>query len=333
MVKSRSLLLDIFRVILCMGVLVYHYTPERPSSGPYMVNGFFVMSGFFAGLMILQRESFVAAAYYSAKVRRLVPLMLVGFLLGYGWHWYLDQVTPCWTSEQWGNFSLVAWVQYYNPPMWYMVVEWYLLLTVPLLYWLSTKKYGIACAAVLSAAFAIYLFRQVPPMQKFSCGLYFSPVARCWQFVAGIVAAKFCLYLKREGAEPPAWVRRVTWPAFAVFVSVAVALMLLKQESQLHFFNYSIYFDLLTTAFYVLLIPCLYLLRLRWNERSTACVTYLAALTYPVYLVHVPLLYVVEHFVPGGSAMQNALLATLATAVFSAVLLKADARLQQWWKR
>ena len=113
--------------------------------------------------------------------------------------------------------------------------------------------------------------------------------------------------------------------------------MVLKQEKHLGWFNYSLPFDLMSTFFYVLLIPCLYLAKVQCSDALAGKVSYLAALTYPVYLTHVPLLamttyfedslpWFVENPMPGYSSTAWAVVLTL---VISVLLLKVDA----WFQR
>lgn len=335
--KGRALLLDFFRIFLCIGVFVYHYTPERPSSGPLMVNGFLVMSGFFAGLYIRRRSVFDTVAFYTSKVRRLVPLMVVALLMGILWKAYMGQLQTAWVPEPWGKFSMTHWLMYFNTPMWYMSVECSMLLLVPFFYYLSTKKYGILSCALVTTAFTSYLYLLIPGNNMFASGLYFSAVARCWQFVLGLVAADLCLHLQQKGGKDSALVRYATWPAALFFVITGIAFMVLKQESHLGWFNYSLPFDLMSTFFFVLLIPCLYLAKIQCSDALAGKVSYLAALTYPVYLTHVPLLAMTTYFeeylpwfvknpMPGYSSTAWAVLLTL---IISVLLLKADS----WFQR
>lgn len=73
--KGRSQIMDIFRIILCIGVVVYHYTPERCSTGPLMVNGFLVMSGFLVGFSIFSTKGLNVHYFFNSKCRRLLPIL------------------------------------------------------------------------------------------------------------------------------------------------------------------------------------------------------------------------------------------------------------------
>lgn len=130
---NRALLLDLFRIILCLGVVVYHYTPERPSSGPLMVNGFLVMSGFLIGCSFLRNNVFDVSKFYAGKARRLLPMLFVVAVMSvvcYG------QGKGYIVNGLYGKMTLVDFAKVYNVPLWYIVVECALLLAVPMFYWL-----------------------------------------------------------------------------------------------------------------------------------------------------------------------------------------------------
>lgn len=80
--NKRSVLIDIFRIILCVGVVVFHYTPVRPCSGSLMVLGFFVMGGFLLGMDFERLNEFNLKSFYVHKAKRFLPLLLVALGLG-----------------------------------------------------------------------------------------------------------------------------------------------------------------------------------------------------------------------------------------------------------
>lgn len=192
MENKRAFLLDVFRIILCLGVVLYHYTPARPSIGPFMVNGFLIMSGFLIGRMFISCPSFDVVRFYHNKAKRLLPMFAVALLMGVLWHGYTNTIKPEWTVSEWGNFSMIGWMSYYNTPLWYMGVEFAMLLIVPILYCIFQKKWLLIGFTLLTTIVTWSLYCQVPDNTIFGAGLYFSPFARCWQFVVGILSSCVC---------------------------------------------------------------------------------------------------------------------------------------------
>lgn len=288
--NQRSFLLDLFRVILCIGVVVYHYTPERPSSGPFMVNGFLVMSGFWVGMMFRSKKEFDVTRFFGNKAKRLLPMFFVALLLGVAWKIYVNEVVPAWRISEWGNFSFVRWLMYYNTPLWYMGVEFVMLLFVPVLYCLNRMKGGVLLFTLISTLITFGLFSKVADNSPFGDGLYYSPVARCWQFVLGILVAGMCNQMRKWVNEYRVVFKSVTFSLLVVFIVLGGVLAVVKQGSTLNYWNYSFSFDLLTSSFFAVLIPCLYVSVVNVANVWRGIIKFLSELTYPVFLIHVPVL-------------------------------------------
>ena len=296
---QRSSCLDLLRCFLCVGVVVYHYTPERPSSGPFMVVGFIVLSGFLVGRMLFRLQTFDIVAFYHKKAVRLLPMFACAWLFGVACrllYCLLDDGAPPFLPPiNWGKFSLVEFVDYYNMPCWYMVVEFAFLLAVPFLFVLTRKKWGIAQFTLLSGLFSAFLFSRIPFRAAFGDGLYFSPVARIWQFSAGILAAQcsYCL--------PGDLCRRSMRTLMTLLLSVLTVVLgsvlcIVKQYTTLEYWNYTFVFDFACVMLFSVLIPLLYGTRLNFTSQACKRIAYLALLTYPVYLLHVPVRSIVLRF-------------------------------------
>lgn len=187
---NRALALDFLRISLCAGVVLYHYTPVRCSTGPFMVIGFFVLSGFLMGMAFQRMTVLDPTTFYTHKSKRFLPMLAATILFSVLAKFYIGRGLPTAADFSWGNFSIPVFMVWYNTPTWYMGVELLLLLAAPFFFFLYHRKNGILLLFIGCSAFTCFLFSQVPYASKFGDGLYFSPVARCWQFVAGILAAQ-----------------------------------------------------------------------------------------------------------------------------------------------
>lgn len=67
-------------------------------------------------------------------------------------------------------------------------------------------------------------------------------------------------------------------------------LSVVKQKETLNFWNYSFTFDLISTIFYISFIPCLFTCAVEVRSVWKKQFKYMAELTYPLFLIHVPLL-------------------------------------------
>ena len=329
----RTPLLDVLRIILCIGVVFHHFTPERPASGPFMVLGFFVMSGFLTGIHFHSRYELNAKQFYQHKIKRLFPLFLTALITGIILKgiqcFYLNPgeagMIPHMNINQWVHLNLAQLAGYYNAPLWFMIIEFYLLICVPLLFWFYHRKWALAGLLLISMLTSYFLYQQIPYSSDHGCGLYYSPIARSWQFIAGLVIAKALLTL-----SPGSAVRR-NFANFAciimtlVFLTAGVWSMIVKQAADLHFWNYTFDFDFAVVGMFCVLIPLLYSRAWNANEKLSRILSYLALLTYPVYLFHVPVLSVcsgIQKRLLPDHAWLSALLAVIISIVVSDIALK-----------
>lgn len=329
---KRAALLDLFRIILCLGVFVYHLTPIRCSSGPFSVNGFLVMSGFLVGISVFGGRAFDSHAFYGSKCRRLLPMMMMAFLLAVIWKVIYQEACPPWSIEDWGNFSIVAYVRHFNTPMWYMVVEVILLLSVPFLVFMSRAKWRLELSFVALVIFVGFLFCQVPDNEMFGGGLYYSPLVREWQFLAGILAARYAHQWQIQRFTTEGWYKWSLGLLFTVFLISMGVLMVLKQTTDLNAWNYTFEFDAITTSFYVLLIPGLYYLRPQISRGMSHILARGAALTYPIFLIHVVARHVCEIVVTDIAGNVSYVIIAVITFIVSLIvawgMLGLDQRIQ-----
>lgn len=305
-----------------------------------MVNGFFILSGFLVSLWIHRVPQMDVSDFFHRKLRKLVPMFMVALFLGFLINAYMAwkhpgdvySIFPGKTYFDWGNFNLVNFVKYYNVPLWYMVIEFAFILTVPFLYYLSRTSWGIWIAFVGSAIFAAFLFSEIEYGAPFASGLYYSPFARFWQFMAGVLVARILMYGKWLDPDPKSRFRHqvLSYTLFALFLVATFVLMIVKQESDIHWWNYTFHFDLLTTLFYMVLIPLLYLQPCVLSRKIGRGLRWCSDMTYPVYLVHVPAytisLRTLQKFWGAGSNCVAALLAFCLTLLMAGLMLYGQKR-------
>ena len=294
MEKRRSWLLDIFRIILCIGVVVYHYRDYSPASGSFMVNGFMVMSGFLVGVMLLRTEQLDVVKFYNGKIRRLLPMLLVAFLLGVFVVHGVRRMPPVWDGFAWGDFSVAKFMLQYNTPLWFMWVEFIMLFMVPFFFYLSKSRWALPAFVAACTLLAVGLYMQVPYCAPFGQGLYYSPVARCWQFGGGILSALLWGRIQRRGVAESMSFKCITACLFIVFVGLGVAMMVLRQWKHFGCWNYTVDFDLLSVGFFAVLIPCIFCYRMAANHKAAVLLGHGALLTYPIFLLHIPVQTIVS---------------------------------------
>ncbi len=259
-----------------------------------MVLGFFVMSGFLLGLQFERTDKLDISRFYDSRVTRLLPMFFVALIVGIIFtslrvciNSSVYTILPTWELKEWTNINIAKLIGYYNAPLWFMGIMFFMLLCAPMLFWFYKKKYAIYGLWIICILASWGLFQQVPYSSDHGCGLYYSPLARSWQFIAGIVAAKmFVKYYKKILLSRI--VNIICIFLIAIFLVFSIWSMMVKQAADLHFWNYTFDFDFIVVCMYTLLLPLLYSRNWKVNAKVAHSLSYLSLLTYPVYLFHVP---------------------------------------------
>lgn len=314
---------------------MYHYTPVRPSGGPFMVIGFLVMSGFLLGLFFEKSESFDVNRFYGSKLKRLMPIFLLALLPCVLSRVAMHQALMPLPPRAWGEVDLTSLVEWYNMPAWYMVVEFSMLLAAPFFCFMYKSRYGLQIGFLLAVLYAAFLFSKVPYGAPFGSGLYFSPSARCWQFLSGIVVARVWCRRKEEIGR---WLTSMAGKVFTLacllfFVMAWSALSVLKQETQLHYLNYTFGFEVITTVFFMLLIPIAYRGRIGGSMLLSTTLVRLAVLTYPIYLFHVPLLKITRDAIAPLMGIQDDGCIGVAAGLICVILAAVVQKVQEMFVR
>lgn len=346
LMRRRAPMLDVLRIMLCIGVVWHHYLPEKPASGSFMVNGFFVLSGFLLYVGFIGKKQLDVCSFYVRKSVRFLPLFLLAIACGFiqihmrefVHSGCMGDILPPFTVQEWGNFHLVHLIHFYDGPAWFMVVEFHMLLIAPFLFVISKKRVWFHSFFFLMAAVSAALYTRVPYKAALGEGLYFSSVARCWQFLAGMVAADVYLILLQKGLlqRHPRLVKVLTFVCILAFLAAFGAAVYLKQDADLHGWNYTFDYNVLCVLLYMMLIPALAHFRPACGEICGNRLQYVSALTYPVYLFHT---LVYWFFVPlyirlinadwnGGSHIVGGIsvMVTIAVSVVAMRLQKAVER-------
>lgn len=283
---SRKPALDFIRIVFCLMVVCEHYLVPAPPSGAIAVIGFCVMSGFWIG-PLLERKELDVVSFYRGKARRLLPLLglalLSGFVLAVVFSYHVRNMAH-WNVFSHTDFSILKIMYFYDVPAWYMNCELMFLLLVLFFYALCRANilwYAAVLAFLFLTAFALY--SHVPEGIPRGGGLYYSPLARMWQFMAGVLAYRMIRWKVLAGAFP------VLFLVFLVGSAISVCL----SQQELHYYEDSFPFQVMAALFYMALLPSAYFFSFREGNRMFRVEKWLAygsSLTYGIFLFHVPVL-------------------------------------------
>lgn len=200
------------RAIAVLSVVLYHGWPNWFVGGFIDVDVFFVISGYLITsiiLMQLETNDFSIADFYSRRVRRIFPalLLVLSVTLGFGWLTLLNgefQQVGKHTAAG-GSFisNLVLWHEsgYFDNSattkpllhLWSLGVEEQFYFLWPLILWLVFKK-RMNFLLVTAVIFGISMASNILTIGTDPSAAFFSPLTRFWELMAGGIAAYLHLY-------------------------------------------------------------------------------------------------------------------------------------------
>lgn len=276
---NRFALLDGLRGLAAIAVVFYHVDHNYMPGGHLAVDFFFVLSGFVIGLNYharLASGELGFVRFTALRVVRLYPMLLVGGLLAM---WLLNAgprillLVP----ETWNPALFPG-----NPPFWSLLAE----LLVNLLFAAALVRLRwrwIAVVCVASAAALVWAVASDP--QTLTNGL--GRLGAFWpQVTGGALRALFgftaglLLFAAWQHRKSP---RHVHWAA--LLIPLALAALLLADPTQRRWWD---------LACVLALLPALTWAAIRWEVPLQRASRALGDLSYPLYCIHVPVLFVAD---------------------------------------
>jgi peptidoglycan/LPS O-acetylase OafA/YrhL len=286
--------IDGLRALAVLAVILFHTFPNELPGGFVGVDIFFVISGYLITQIILEdldSGAFTAASFYSRRVRRLFPALILVLIatFAFGWHYFLPiELTSLGknilaSALFSANLMLLSEVNYFDVAahvepllhIWSLGIEEQFYLVWPLLLWsLPRKRLLLATFIILSASFML----NVTMIAHHPSETFYLPFTRAWELMAGAALAQTSRederchdLLAAVGAAAVALSfllinTKTPFPGWAAAVPVAGTLFLIRSEGS-------------------------YLNRVVLSNRAA---TNIGVISYPLYLWHWPLLVFAE---------------------------------------
>ncbi len=199
--------IDGLRALAVLGVIGFHFFPDRIIGGFIGVDIFFVISGYLISTIIfkaIESESFSFLDFYSRRIRRIFPALLVVLMtfVALGWfvllpdeYRYLGKhITGAATFTS--NFILWSESGYFDKSadekillhLWSLSIEEQFYLVWPLILWL-TWRYKIHPLVLIIAAAGISFYLNIKEVGQEPVAAFFSPQTRVWELLAGAALA------------------------------------------------------------------------------------------------------------------------------------------------
>lgn len=200
--------IDGLRAIAVLAVLAFHAFPTWLHGGFIGVDIFFVISGFLISRGIvsgMESGSFSIADFYSRRVRRIFPALLVLLLacMSFGW-WALlaadfAQLGKHVLGGAGFSANIVLWQEagYFDKAsslkpllhLWSLGIEEQFYFAWPLLMWLTWRAkwpYTVVMVVLAGVSFGVDLWG----VHAYPTATFYSPLSRSWELIAGCILAQ-----------------------------------------------------------------------------------------------------------------------------------------------
>lgn len=212
--------IDGLRAIAVLAVVGFHAFPSWFRGGFTGVDVFFVISGFLISTMIfssLEQDRFSFVEFYSRRIRRIFPALLVILLVGGVLGWFTlppDEYKQLGKHTAGGagfvsNFVLWNESGYFDNPedtkpllhLWSLGIEEQFYIVWPLLLWLVWKLRWNLLAITIVVGVVSFLLNVITagidPTEAF-----YSPLCRIWELMAGSALAYASRHTRGNGPDP-----------------------------------------------------------------------------------------------------------------------------------
>jgi len=289
------------RAIAIIPVVIFHAFPSLMPGGFVGVDIFFVISGFLiSGIILkgLQRDTFSFSAFYSNRIKRIFPalLLVLASCFVFGWFFLLPGEFAQLGKHIFGgagyveNFVLRREAGYFDTSsflkplmhLWSLGIEEQFYLTYPFLLWLAWRLRRNLLAVIVPLvlmSFALNLFKTMSD----SVASFFLPQTRFWElWTGGLLACIGISTQKLETSPQAAKVKNIVSVLGVVLIAFAIF--------RVHENAYPGWHALIPVCGASLLIlggPSAWINR---HILSHPFAVFVGLISYPLYLWHWPLL-------------------------------------------
>lgn len=203
--------IDGLRAVAVLSVVLFHAFPEWVPGGYIGVDIFFVISGFLISIIIfenLERESFSFLEFYSRRVRRIFPalLLVLATCLTFGWFaLFADEFRQLGKHVLGGAgfvSNLMLWSEsgYFDSAsetkpllhLWSLGIEEQFYLAWPLMVWAVWRR-KLNLLVLVAAVLGLSLITNLVGIGRDAVATFYAPWTRFWELLAGSLLAWYSL--------------------------------------------------------------------------------------------------------------------------------------------
>lgn len=211
--------IDGLRAVAVIAVVAFHAFPEKIKGGFIGVDVFFVISGYLISTILfenLDRGTFSFGEFYSRRIRRIFPSLILILLACFTFGWFLLLTDE---YKQLGKYiaagagfvsNLVLWndAGYFDNladtkpllHLWSLGIEEQFYIIWPVLLWIAWKrKFNLLTVTILFALVSLTL--NINQIKQDPIATFYSPQTRFWELLSGSLLAWGSLYKKSSHHE------------------------------------------------------------------------------------------------------------------------------------
>lgn len=289
--------IDGLRALAILPVIAYHAFPGVIAGGFVGVDIFFVISGFLISSIIfkkLEQGSFSATEFYSRRIRRIFPALVMVLFSCFAAGWFLLSAEEL---QQLGkhiaggagfisNFILQSESGYFDSAaeekpllhLWSLGIEEQFYICWPLLLglvWKYRHNFLITTLGIAVASFATNLYL----LTDSAVAAFYSPFSRFWELMAGGMLAYHVLHRNRFLQS------RQDAQSLAGLLLIILSVLIINDSR-----NFPGWWTLMPVAGAFLLISAGPLTWINRRILSSGVLVRIGLISYPLYLWHWPLL-------------------------------------------
>jgi peptidoglycan/LPS O-acetylase OafA/YrhL len=289
------------RALAVLSVVFFHAFPKSFLGGFVGVDIFYVISGYLISAIIyshLETNQFSLMDFYSRRIRRLFPSLLLVLVSCYIFGWYALYAIEykelgkhiAGSSGFVNNFVLMFDSGYFDEAqekkpllhLWSLAVEEQFYIVWPLILWFFHRQkwgYLTAICGLIGVSFIVNIFQvHTNPVVAF-----YSPINRGWELLLGALLAYQEVFQKDFATQLK--LKYATWISSLGLCLIAFAVMAINPNDP-----YPGWIALLPTFGVVLLIFAGENSWVSKNILSTRILVWVGLISYPLYLWHWPLI-------------------------------------------
>lgn len=211
--------IDGLRAISVLAVVFFHAFPAWIQGGFVGVDIFFVISGFLISSLIiegLENNTFSFAAFYSSRINRIFPTLLLVLALCFllGWFVLLPNEYEQLGQQIVGGASFISNFFFWHDAgyfdtgaetkpllhLWSLGIEEQFYILWPLLLWVAWKKQMHLFALMVFVAIFSFILN-VKGIKTDTTATFFSPQTRFWELISGSILAWILKDQSKNGQE------------------------------------------------------------------------------------------------------------------------------------